>query len=170
MTNVYKIELLIVDHDRLGADGIQEVLQSTNYPNDCIAPQVASVEEREVAWSDEHPLNQRGTWRDEFARLFTAPARTAAPAPTLGVYRYSESFGRMGDLSGVFVAEAADVAAAMGKEAYLGEVLGKHSEVTATIDEDTVTLVTVDSLAVEVVRSLGLSTGTNPIQALADTE
>jgi hypothetical protein len=90
--------------------------------------------------------------------------------PQLAVYRYSEDFGRMGDLSGVFVASKSDVMVAMGKTAYLGEVLGKHSEVHAEISADTITLVTEDPDFVELFQSLRLSTGTNPIARLADEE
>ena len=89
---------------------------------------------------------------------------------SLGIYRYSESFGRMGDLAGVFVADASDVAKAMGREVHLGEVLGKHSEVIATISENTVKLVTRDRVAVEVVQSLDLAVGTNPLDYLEDED
>lgn len=90
--------------------------------------------------------------------------------PQLAVYRYTEDFGRMGHLSGVFVADRSDVAVAMGKTAYLGEVLGKHSDVRAEISFDTVTLVTADEVIVEMFRSLKLSTGVNPIADLEDVE
>jgi hypothetical protein len=91
-------------------------------------------------------------------------------ADTVGVYRYAESFGSHGDLASVFLATAGDIAAAMGKTAYLGEVLGKRSEVTATIDADTVTLATADPAVVEVVRALGLETGINPLDYIEDEE
>jgi hypothetical protein len=46
------------------------------------------------------------------------------------LYRFDASFGRMGDLRGLFVADdETDVKPAIGKRAYFGEVLGKHSEV-----------------------------------------
>ena len=66
---VYKIALLIVDHDDLGPEEIHVVLENTNYPNDCIRSQIASVEEREVEWADDHPLNQTG-WIGAFRKLF----------------------------------------------------------------------------------------------------
>ena len=66
---VYKIELLILDHDALGPEEIRTVLENTNYPNDCIRPQIASVEEREVEWADDHPLNRAG-WIGTFRNMF----------------------------------------------------------------------------------------------------
>ena len=55
------------------------------------------------------------------------------------VYKYSEGFGRMGNLEGVFVASAKDIARLRrAGQVYLGEVLGKHSEVVATINDETV--------------------------------
>ena len=46
------------------------------------------------------------------------------------LYRFYEDCGRIGDLRGLFVADdEKDVAPAIGKRAYFGEVLGKHSEV-----------------------------------------
>lgn len=102
------------------------------------------------------------------ARWREAQAKQPAPSPTLGIYRYVEDFGRMGHLSGVFIAEHADVEAAMGKTAYLGEVLGKHSDVHAEISADTVKLVTADPVIMEMFASLGLRTGVNPIAALED--
>ena len=70
MTKVYKVELMIIDHDGIGADQVRVVLENQRYPNHCISPEVANVEEREVEWSDEHPLNSRRTWRAAFEALF----------------------------------------------------------------------------------------------------
>jgi hypothetical protein len=44
-------------------------------------------------------------------------------------------YGRMGDLSGMFVCDKADLEKLYGKEVHFGEVLGKHSEVSIDIDE-----------------------------------
>lgn len=62
------------------------------------------------------------------------------------LYKYSESFGRMGHLEGIFVATEEQVAEMMDRGACLdfGEALGKHSEVTGTVNEKTVTVVTDD--------------------------
>lgn len=67
---VYKITLLVVDHDALGAAEVKSVIENTNYPNSCIAPTVIGTDTREVAWSDDHPLNNSKTERADFQRLF----------------------------------------------------------------------------------------------------
>jgi hypothetical protein len=70
VTRVYRVELMVVDHADIGADGVDEVLASTHYANRRISPQIVSIQERSVEWTDAHPLNQRLTWRDAFRRLF----------------------------------------------------------------------------------------------------
>jgi hypothetical protein len=87
-----------------------------------------------------------------------------------GVYRYSEHFGRGGTLSGVFTATAAEVAAAMGRKVYFGEVLGKHSDVRTTLAPADITLMSDAPEAVAVVDSLGLATGMNPLAVLAEAD
>ena len=67
---VYRIELLVVDHDEIGLEGITEALELTSYPNDCINPSVMGSESREVEWSDDHPLNQIDTTESEYTQLF----------------------------------------------------------------------------------------------------
>lgn len=69
-TNVYRIVLLVVDHDRCGVDGVKDALENARFPNRCISPAVMSIEERTVDWSDEHPLNHYDTEKAEFERLF----------------------------------------------------------------------------------------------------
>ncbi len=74
-TKVYKIEILVVDHDAVGGDEIRSIIEDARYPNDCLSPQVKSVQVREVDWSDDHPLNKHATTDAAYAALF-APART----------------------------------------------------------------------------------------------
>ena len=67
----YRVELLIVDHDGIGCDGIIIAIENTKYPNRCIAPSVIEIDVAEIGvWSDDHPLNSFATQEDEFARLF----------------------------------------------------------------------------------------------------
>ena len=66
----FKIELLVLDFDGLGEDGVRDALESAHYPNHCISPNVKAVQAREVEWSDEHPLNKRSTADAEYRRLF----------------------------------------------------------------------------------------------------
>jgi hypothetical protein len=68
---VYKVELLIIDHDNVGEEGIREVLENESYPNHCIAPRVKNIEGRDIGeWTDEHPLNKRSTAEVFYKNLF----------------------------------------------------------------------------------------------------
>lgn len=54
----YKVELLVVDFDQCGAEGIEGIIENANYPNDCISPNVLSIKEADIGeWHDNHPLN-----------------------------------------------------------------------------------------------------------------
>ena len=75
-TKIHKVVLMIVDHDDIGAADVVEVLENTRYPNHCIGPHVMHTETREVEWTDDHPLNQRGTSAKTFETLF-------APVPPM---------------------------------------------------------------------------------------
>ncbi len=76
--------------------------------------------------------------------------------------------GYYGQIHGIFIAKKEDVDAARGKTAYLGEWLGKHSEVEIEIDE--LKMVTDDPIAVEFFRQYKLSTGVNPLNYLDYSE
>lgn len=67
----FKTEILIIDFDELGKDGILEELENANFPNDCLSLDVQSIEEKDIGeWSDDHPLNNISTSRAECKRLF----------------------------------------------------------------------------------------------------
>lgn len=69
---VYKLTVLVVDHDELGADGVREALAWAHFPNDCLRPHVMAIEERDIGpWRDEHPLNYKRTQAEEFDRIFS---------------------------------------------------------------------------------------------------
>jgi len=70
--NVYRVELLVIDHDGIGEDGVKRVLAGQRYPNHCISPMVKRIETRAVDWSDEHPLNQSDTHDAAYRALFAA--------------------------------------------------------------------------------------------------
>jgi hypothetical protein len=70
-TKVYKVTLLVVDHDEIGVDELKTVIENVNYPNDCIHPRVMGVETREVVWTNRHPLNMRGQTEGAFEALFS---------------------------------------------------------------------------------------------------
>ncbi len=81
-----------------------------------------------------------------------------------GVYKFYVDCGRMGDLSGVFVADSSDIEKVISKEkeVYFCEVLGKHSEIGVTLSERNITLVSSDPSVVDVVCEHDLSNGVNP--------
>ena len=67
----YKVVVLVVDHDELGAAGIKVEMENVRYPNRCMSPDVMSIEERDIGeWSDDHPLNSHAKAADEYSRLF----------------------------------------------------------------------------------------------------
>jgi hypothetical protein len=70
-TNVYKVELMIVDHDGVGTAGIISALENAHYPNRCISPHVRQLQMRAVDWSDEHPLNKKATMLAAYDELFS---------------------------------------------------------------------------------------------------
>lgn len=67
---VYRVELLIVDHDNVG-DEIPTIIEQQNYPNHCISPNVMEIESKDIGeWDDENPLNNKNTMKSEYERLF----------------------------------------------------------------------------------------------------
>jgi len=78
------------------------------------------------------------------------------------VYKWEWDCGRMGDLEGLFVATEEAVAAAIGKNAYFGEVLGKHSEVEGDLEENEFTLLSEDPAVIAFVKEHG-PFGWNPL-------
>jgi hypothetical protein len=85
------------------------------------------------------------------------------------LYRFSVYFGRMGDLSGLFIAFPSDVAALKGKELHLGECLGKHSDVLVVFRGEEITRVDVaESTVIDMLRVCGNTiSGINPVAEYA---
>lgn len=77
--NVYKLEVLIVDHDDVGEAEIRNLLENGRYPNHCLSPQVKACETRTVAWSDDHPLNHSATCEQAYRELFCTAVDQPAP-------------------------------------------------------------------------------------------
>lgn len=70
------------------------------------------------------------------------------------LYSYNVDCGRMGDLEGLFIAEQSDVEKLIGKDVYFGEVLGKHSEIYGTVDEDEIKEISTDIDLINKLESL----------------
>lgn len=81
------------------------------------------------------------------------------------LFKFGWDYGRQGEVEGLFVATEREVEYAIGKEAYFGEILGKHSEVYGDIEEGDITKIDIDPAAVEeVAKHLGLTwSGYNPL-------
>jgi hypothetical protein len=79
-----------------------------------------------------------------------------------GVYKWSWYCGRQGDLDGLFVATRAEVDDAIGDYVYFGEVFGKHSEVSGTLETKEFIRLTDDPTVVEFVKEHG-PFGFNPL-------
>lgn len=56
------------------------------------------------------------------------------------IVEFNLDCGRMGNLSSTFVCDKEDLESLYDEEVYFGEVLGKHSEVVATLDESNFTI------------------------------
>jgi hypothetical protein len=69
---VYKIEVMVIDHDDVGSPGILNMLEDARYPNDAITPKVISAQMKDIGeWTDEHPLNKRDTALAYYTELFS---------------------------------------------------------------------------------------------------
>lgn len=67
------------------------------------------------------------------------------------------------NLEGLFLAEESDVTNAIGRDCYLGEIAGKHSEVEGEIESGDITLVSDDADVIEKLRPF-LPIGIDPLE------
>lgn len=80
------------------------------------------------------------------------------------LYQFYWDFGRAGSVQGVFKATAAEVENAIGKYIYLGDVLGKHSDVSGTLKEEDFEILETDPLNVAVATESGF----NPLEYIEE--
>jgi hypothetical protein len=81
---------------------------------------------------------------------------------TKHVYQWFWDCGRHGSLEGLFVATEGRIKEAEGKEAYFGEVLGKHSDVWVELESKHFSKLSSDENVVEFVKDHG-PFGYNPL-------
>lgn len=68
---VHKIEIVVIDFDNMGSEEVVSTIENQKYPNYCISPTVLNIISRDIGeWSDEHPLNNRFTYKEEISKLF----------------------------------------------------------------------------------------------------
>lgn len=84
------------------------------------------------------------------------------------VYKFTWDCGRQGCVNGTFVADEADMDAAMGKQIYFGEILGKHSEIYGELDCGDIEVLSDIPEEVAVFEKLGGCFGYNPLQYIQE--
>lgn len=88
------------------------------------------------------------------------------------LWKFYWDCGRMGEVEGLFIATENEIQNAIGKNIYFGEILGKHSEVYGTLDENDLEKMNLDSVSIErVAELLGDNwSGYNPLEYIDDEE
>jgi hypothetical protein len=88
----------------------------------------------------------------------------------LAVWRFYLDCGRMGDLEGIFTATVEEVEASYGKYVYLGEVLGKHSEVYFDMEPGMLSRVVATEDQVAWFATVVGSNGINPLEYVREED
>lgn len=88
------------------------------------------------------------------------------------LYELYVDCGRMGAVEGLFIATQDEVDNAIGSEVWFGEVLGKHSDIGGELEPHEVSVIDIDSDAVEkLYAALGSNlSGFNPLDYLVEDE
>ena len=87
------------------------------------------------------------------------------------VWKFYWDCRRMGEVEGVFIATDAEIKAALGKNVYFGEILGKHSEIQGVLEEKDLTRLTDDQEFISKAEQYGLSrSGYNPLEYLHEED
>lgn len=86
------------------------------------------------------------------------------------LYKFRFDCGRMGELSGLFVADEEDINNVIGETVYFGEVLGKHSEIYGELEEADFKVITDDQGFINKFEELDCETGYNPFNYIEDFE
>jgi hypothetical protein len=88
------------------------------------------------------------------------------------LWKFELDFGRMGEVTSIFVATEEEIEEALGKQIYFGEILGKHSEVFCDLEREHLKKIEIDSDAVtKVVAELGRTwSGYNPLEYIDEED
>ncbi len=88
------------------------------------------------------------------------------------IYKFYWDCGRNGEVEGLFIAEQDDIRAAIGKEVYFGEILGKHSDICGKLEESDLTIKTDDVDFIdkfqEILGYTGSISGYNPLEYIEE--
>lgn len=83
------------------------------------------------------------------------------------LYKFEWDFGKEGQVLGLFLATPIQVIEAKGREIYLGNVLGEHSEIYGVIQEDHIELLSSnDDFINQAVQCGAVPFGYNPLEYL----
>ncbi|QYW06695.1 hypothetical protein uav_164 [Pseudomonas phage UAVern] len=86
--------------------------------------------------------------------------------------RFHWDCGRQGDVTGLFITTAAALNRAYDKRVYFGEILGKHSDISGTLERSDIEVVSEDQDFIQKLEQL-LGTdisGYNPLDYIRDEE
>ena len=83
----------------------------------------------------------------ECAKQYDIP--TITDSPKVCLWEFYWDCGRQGSVEGIFKATKEEVNAAIGKEVYFGEILGKHSEIYGIIEDGEIKIIADDPLIVK---------------------
>lgn len=85
------------------------------------------------------------------------------------LWRFYWDCDRQGSVEGLFVATESEVKEAIGRDVYFGEILGKYSEVSGTIEDGEIKKIDLDTETVERVTKLLGDTwsGYNPLEYIS---
>lgn len=88
------------------------------------------------------------------------------------LWKFEWDCGRMGEVSGMFVASEEEVEETIGKQIYFGEILGKHSEVFGELAREDLSKVDIDPDSVaKVAAELGRTwSGYNPLEYIDEED
>jgi hypothetical protein len=86
------------------------------------------------------------------------------------LWQFEWDVRRMGRVRGLFVASDDEVKAAIGRDLYFGEILGKHSEIYGTLDEKDLKRLTDDPTFIAKFKEYGCSSGYNPLKYFREEE
>lgn len=89
------------------------------------------------------------------------------------IYEFYWDCGRMGNVTGTFVAKKEDVEKSIGKTVYFGEILGKHSEIYGTLEWEDLSLKSDDQEFIktfEEIMGKYWSTGYDPLEYISEDD
>lgn len=86
------------------------------------------------------------------------------------LYKFYWDCGRNGNIEGYFVSTPNQISNAIGKQVYLGEVLGKHSEIYGNLEESDIQMITENQELVKLFEENIGYAGYNPLHYLENED